>query len=114
MMDAIAFFDLDDRLIVLIACLGAAALIVAPFVILTAMRHKSRLELDHYGKFRGSGPAPSFVCPDCLTRTYAPSHIARRWCGRCEKSFAERKAANVEKLPRWLTDDLGLEVRTVP
>lgn len=114
MMDAIAFFALDDRLILLIACLGAAVLIVAPILALIAMRHKSRLELDHYGKFRGSGPARSFVCPECLRRSYAPSHIERRWCSKCEKSFPEPKTAEPEKLPRWLIDDVGLEVRTVP
>ena len=78
---------LDNILIFLVIGLAIGACVI----MLMLMRHKARVELDHYGKYRGSGPAKSFVCPECLTRSYAPSHIARRWCAKCEKSFPERK-----------------------
>jgi len=81
---------LDNVLIFLVIGLALGACVVVPLLMLTLMRHKERVELDHYGKYRGTGPAKSFVCPECLTRTYAPSHIARRWCARCEKSFPEK------------------------
>ena len=82
---------LDNILIFLVIGLAIGACLVMPAIMLMLMRHKARVELDHYGKYRGSGPAKSFVCPECLTRSYAPSHIARRWCAKCEKSFPERK-----------------------
>jgi len=82
---------LDNILICLVIGLALGACIVTPVVMLAMMRHTDRVNLDHYGKYRGSGPAKSFVCPDCLTRSYAPSHVARRWCGRCEKSFPEKQ-----------------------
>ena len=83
---------LDNILIFLVVGLALGACLFTPLMMLVLMKHKDRVELDHYGKYRGSGPAKSFVCPDCLTRSYAPSHIARRWCAKCEKSFPERKA----------------------
>jgi hypothetical protein len=82
---------LDNLLIVLVIGLALAGSVIVPLLMLLLMRHKDRAELDHYGKYRGSGPAKSFVCPECLTRSYAPSHIARRWCAKCEKSFPETK-----------------------
>jgi len=81
---------LDNLLIFLVIGLAAAICLITPVAMLVLMRHKDRVELDHYGKYRGSGPAKSFVCPECLTRSYAPSHIARRWCARCAKSFPEK------------------------
>ena len=87
---------LDNLLIFLVVGLALAACLVTPFIMLVMMRHKDRVELDQYGKYRGSGPAKSFVCPECLTRTYAPSHIARRWCARCEKSFPEKKPSGTK------------------
>ena len=81
---------MDNLLIILVIGLALTVSVAAPVIGLFIMRHKDRAELDHYGKYRGSGPAKSFVCPECLTRTYAPSHIARRWCARCEKSFPEK------------------------
>ena len=83
--------DLDDILIYLVVGLALGACLLTPLMLLVLMKHKDRVELDHYGKYRGGGPAKSFVCPDCLTRSYAPSHIARRWCAKCDKSFPERK-----------------------
>lgn len=82
---------LDNILIYLIIGLALGACLLTPLLMLVLMKHQDRAELDHYGKYRGGGPAKSFVCPDCLTRSYAPSHIARRWCAKCEKSFPERK-----------------------
>ena len=81
---------MDNLLIFLVIGLAAAICLITPVAMLVLMRHKDRVELDHYGKYRGSGPAKSFVCPECLTRSYAPSHIARRWCARCAKSFPEK------------------------
>jgi len=83
---------LDNILIFLVVGLAIGICVATPAIMLVLMRHKDRAELDHYGKYRGSGPAKSFVCPDCLTRSYAPSHIARRWCAKCAKTFPERKA----------------------
>jgi len=83
--------DLDNILIYLVVGLALGACLLTPLMLLVLMKHKDRVELDHYGKYRGGGPAKSFVCPDCLTRSYAPSHIARRWCAKCDKSFPERK-----------------------
>lgn len=82
--------ELDNLLIYLVIGLAIGACVLIPFMMLVLLKHQDRVELDHYGKYRGNGPAKSFVCPDCLTRSYAPSHIARRYCGKCEKSFAER------------------------
>lgn len=101
------FLFSDSTLIVLVAAIAVVVAVSAPLVILAALRHKARVELDHYGKFRGSGAARSFVCPECLTRTYAPTHIQKRWCAKCEKSFPERTRAKIEKSPPWFTDDLA-------
>lgn len=81
---------MDNILIFLVVGLALGASVVTPLMMLVFMKQRDRVELDHYGKYRGSGPAKSFVCPDCLTRSYAPSHVARRWCAKCEKSFPER------------------------
>jgi len=87
---------LDNILIYLVIGLALGACVLTPLAMLVFMKHQDRVELDHYGKYRGRGPAKSFVCPDCLTRSYAPSHVARRWCAKCEKSFpeSERRSAN--------------------
>ena len=82
--------NLGDRLAYLqlgVESLARVGGVVGPLIMLSLMRHKDRAELDHYGKYRGSGPAKSFVCPECLTRSYAPSHVARRWCAKCDKTF---------------------------
>lgn len=92
--------------------IGSAVLIIGfiSFFMLQGLQHADRVALDHYGKFRGSTPAKSFVCPDCLRRTYAPSHIARRWCERCKKGFSEKGHVNAELIrselppPRWFLD----------
>jgi hypothetical protein len=86
--------SLDNLLVYVVIGLALGICVFSPLLMLVLMKHKDRVELDHYGKYRGAGPAKSFVCPDCLTRSYAPSHIARRWCGKCEKSFPERKSTN--------------------
>lgn len=83
---------MDNLLVYVVIGLALGTCVFSPLLMLVLMKHKDRVELDHYGKYRGAGPAKSFVCPDCLTRSYAPSHIARRWCGKCEKSFPERKS----------------------
>jgi len=100
---------LDNLLIILVIGLALTVSVAAPVIGLFLMRHKDRAELDHYGKYRGSGPAKSFVCPECLTRSYAPSHVARRWCAKCQKSFLPSnadggKVAASQKEPRWLTE----------
>ena len=82
---------MDNILIYLIIGLALGACLFTPLMMLVLMKHRERAELDHYGKDRRRGPAKSFVCPDCLTRSYAPSHIARRWCAKCDRSFPERK-----------------------
>ncbi len=50
-------------------------------------RHRARYKLDTYGRPPGIKPLSSFVCPECMHRTYAPQHIANRYCIKCEKSF---------------------------
>ena len=92
---------MDNLLIFLVIGLAAAVCLVTPVAMLVLMRHKDRVELDHYGKYRGAGPAKSFVCPECLTRSYAPSHVARRWCAKCEKSFPEKKKDSGSKGKMW-------------
>jgi len=100
---------LDNLLIILVIGLALTVSVAAPVIGLFIMRHKDRAELDHYGKYRGSGPAKSFVCPECLTRSYAPSHVARRWCAKCQKSFlpnaaGDQKIEPPRKEPRWLAE----------
>ena len=100
---------MDNLLIILVIGLALTVSVAAPVIGLFIMRHKDRAELDHYGKYRGSGPAKSFVCPECLTRSYAPSHVARRWCARCQKGFlpANTGGEKIEasrKEPRWLAE----------
>lgn len=93
---------MDNILIYLVIGLALAASVLTPLVMMVFMKHQDRVELDHYGKYRGQGPAKSFVCPDCLTRSYAPSHVARRYCGKCEKTFPERERDMPEaQLKAW-------------
>lgn len=87
---------MDNILIFLIVGLALGACLFTPLMMLILMKHRARVELDHYGKYRGTGPAKSFVCPDCLRRSYAPSHVARRWCAKCEKSFPEKGPSETE------------------
>jgi hypothetical protein len=105
-MDMLAALATDRNLVVLVAAVAVFISLLAPVLILSAMRHKARVELDHYGKFRGATAARSFVCPECLTRTYAPTHIKNRWCAKCQKSFPEQTRARIKKPPPWFTDDL--------
>lgn len=81
---------MDNILIYLVIGMALLLCLATPVIMLMMMKHRSRVELDHYSKYRGSGPAKSFVCPECLRRTYAPSHVARRWCAHCEKTFPEK------------------------
>ena len=81
---------LGDKLIYAVIGLGVILCLVVPFIMLVVIKHEGRIELDHYGRYRGSSAAKSFVCPDCLHRSYAPSHILKRWCARCAKSFPEK------------------------
>ena len=55
-------------------------------------RHSARFELDTYGRPSGIKPLISFVCPDCLHRSYAQQHIRDRFCLKCNKSFPERES----------------------
>jgi hypothetical protein len=87
---------LDNTLVFLVVGLAIAGCVAAPLIMLAVMRHQERIKLDHYGKYRGAAPAKSFVCPDCLTRTYAPSHIAflkRQRCGSRTPSPQNRTSA---------------------
>ena len=90
--------------------IAAASALGIPGILLLALRHHERVALDHYGKYRGSGHAKSFVCPTCLSRSYAPSHIARRWCAKCQKDFPAMVRAvapsQASALPSWFTEDL--------
>lgn len=52
-------------------------------------RQRARYKLDNYARPPGIKPLSSFVCPDCLHRSYAPKHIEQRYCQRCDKSFVE-------------------------
>ncbi|WP_404711458.1 hypothetical protein [Sphingomonas sp. MMS24-J13] len=54
-------------------------------------RHRARYKLDTYGRPSGIKPAKSFVCPDCLHRSYAEQHIRERFCLKCGKSFPEHE-----------------------
>ena len=85
-----AMMYVGDHLIYVLVAASAFLCVAVPFVMLAVIKHKGRIELDHYGKYRGGAAARSFVCPDCLHRSYAPSHIAKRWCARCEKDFPEK------------------------
>jgi len=102
------FFSLinDRTLVLLVAAIAVIIAVASPIVILSIMRNKARVELDHYGKFRGTSSARSLVCPECLTRTYAPTHIKNRWCVKCQKTIPERTQAKIKKAPPWFTDDL--------
>jgi len=61
------------------AAIGAAAISV--------FRHKAAAELANYS---GSGrQLSSFVCKVCMHRSYAKSHIERRYCVRCDKCYPE-------------------------
>jgi len=93
---------LDNVLIYLVIGLALGACLFTPLMMLVFMKHQDRVELDHYGKYRGQGPAKSFVCPECLTRSYAQSHVARRYCGKCEKSFPERERKTADtRVKAW-------------
>jgi len=102
---------LDNLLVLLVIGIAGAAAICIPLLGLAIMRHSDRIALDHYGKYRGRAPAKSFVCPDCLARSYAPSHVADRWCAKCQKSFPKTSEAARDKkrwdmapAPRWFED----------
>lgn len=82
---------MDNILLYLVIGLALVASVATPLLMMVFLKQQDRVELDHYGKYRGQGPAKSFVCPDCLTRSYAPSHVARRYCGKCERTFPERE-----------------------
>jgi len=109
-MDSIGlFFEDDSNILTLLAIVTLIFALLAPIVALTVIRQKARVELDHYGKFRSSMAAKSFVCPTCLTRSYAPTHIEKRWCMKCQKTAPERPKNKIAKAPRWFTDDLKLD-----
>jgi len=91
----------DGILVPILIALGLAAIVLAPIISLVILRHQSQVALDHYAKFRGSGPAKSFVCPACLTRSYAPSHIARRWCAKCQKHYPATTATSHARIRTW-------------
>ena len=102
---------MDNLLILLVIGVAATAAIGIPLISLAIMRHSDRIALDHYGKYRGRAPAKSFVCPACLSRSYAPSHVADRWCSKCQKSFPktlnaaeDKKRWDMARAPRWFED----------
>jgi len=68
-------------LVIVVACAFAAVLAI------TIARRSAAAELAHYG---GSARRlKSFVCEVCLHRSYAESHIRRRYCARCDKTYPE-------------------------
>ncbi len=66
----------------------AAGVAVISYILLE--RHRARYKLDNYGRPPGIKPLVSFVCPDCLHRSYAPQHVRDRFCLRCNLHFPER------------------------
>jgi len=64
--------------------LAAAAFVLAIYL----AKQKAAVELAHYGGRHG--PLNSFVCKVCLHRSYAASHINRRYCARCDKTYPEK------------------------
>lgn len=105
----VEIFILNNLMIAALGMCAFAGALGIPWVMIVASRHREKIELDHYVRSGRTGPLRSFVCPACFNRSYAPSHIARRWCARCQRSFplglARGVAAN-SALPRWFTDDL--------
>lgn len=91
---------IDDVLVPALITLGLLTLVAVPYVAVAILRHSSQAALDSYGKYRGTGPAKSFVCPACLTRSYAPSHIAARYCSRCQRNFPEAATPSI-KIKTW-------------
>jgi ribosomal protein L37E len=59
------------------------------FVAISYHKYRSEVELTHYGSRKGGAPLTSFVCKECLHRSYAPRHIRDRYCAKCDKSFPE-------------------------
>ncbi len=77
-----------------IGLLIAFAIVAAGGIVLAFLlvdRHRARYRLDNYGRPPGIKPLTSFVCPDCLHRSYAPQHVRDRYCLNCNKSFPERE-----------------------
>lgn len=71
-------------LIVLIVVLASAS---AAVIAVSIARRSAAAELAHYGF--GPHRLRSFVCRVCLHRSYAESHIRRRYCARCDKTYPD-------------------------
>jgi hypothetical protein len=72
----------------LLMAFAVAAAIATMIAYLINDRHRARYTLDTYSRPPGGKPLKSFVCPDCLHRSYAPQHIRDRFCLKCDKSFS--------------------------
>jgi hypothetical protein len=70
----------------ILLAIAAGVSIGTAVVYLVMERHRARYKLDNYGRPPGIKPLSSFVCPTCLHRTYAPQHIANRYCIKCQTS----------------------------
>jgi hypothetical protein len=71
----------------IVVSLGLAIGILIGAAYLLIERNRARYTLDTYNRPEGVKPLASFVCPECLRRTYAPQHIHGRYCPRCERNF---------------------------
>jgi hypothetical protein len=79
----------DPSLLYLFLVLGALTLSVSFGLLMVYLsKQKAAIELAHYGSKRR--PLNSFVCKVCLHRSYAVSHIKRRYCARCDKTYPEK------------------------
>ena len=74
-------------------------------VVISATKHRAAIELANYGGSRR--PLSSFACKVCLHRTYAKSHIVRRYCARCDKCYPDRP--KIWKFPEGVPADMPIQ-----
>ena len=89
-------FNIDsaEMFLIVIAAVLVGSVFICVFLV-SVSKHRSAAELAHYG---GSLRQPrSFVCGICLHRSYAESHIKRRYCVKCDKHFPD--SPNVARFP---------------
>ena len=76
--------------------------------LISISQQRAAIELANYG---GSLRQPrSFVCRICFHRSYAASHIERRYCVKCDKSFPD--SDNVARFPDIETRGWPAKTRT--
>ncbi len=81
---------MPDQLIYVVIGLGVALCLIVPLVMLAFMKNAEKVALDNYGRHPGQARLASFSCPTCLHRSYARSHIERRYCVRCDRTYPEK------------------------